>query len=540
MSVTTITDKIICPCGSSIKNASTNIKQHQQSAKHQNYIKNLYVGVLPTFVTEIITEKENVADNKEMVTPTTKSANAIRVASYRAKQKAKLGDDAYKEKMRTDRKGTRIATKAKADIKVIEEGGVVSEPSKKQTKEDVALYVGNLLSDLDTQKVYNKPAVVQLVKKKIERFDTKQGAITNCDQLVAYLDKSNLVSDRYGQIKPKTIRIYLKNINLVHRAMTGKEFDCSDFEWTRDIAKVEETINTMPKERKGKDGVTETQETTKRQRFTALKSILERLDGFTKEAKAYKKLQDTSQGIISQTGGENKLSTREKTNWMNWDDIVDYDDEEWDDEDRLIHGLYTLIPPRRLEYGLLKLAKKKGIEEAQKMDTKFNYIVTDKKSNTPSYIVLNRYKTDYKYHQYTINLSAKNAPLFNYAKLKYLIKEMMDNTKEVMKNNEPFFVNRDGGMYVNETNDTTSFGQRINSVFNATGKKISCNIMRHSFVTDFLGDKTFNSLNNNTLKTVSQSLGHSAEMFQYYRRVDTNLTTGEARVKQFLKDEKAK
>ena len=301
MSVTTETDKIICQCGSIITNKTANIKQHQQSGKHQLYNKNTFV-----------TEKENVADNKEMEpTSPIKSANAIRVAAYRAKQKAKLGDDTYKEKMRTERKATRIATKAKADIKVVEEGGIVSEPSKQQTKEDVALYVGNLLSDLDTQKVYNKPAVVQLVKKKIERFDTKQGAITNRAQLVAYLDKSSLVSDRYGQIKAKSLNDYLKNINLVHKAMfKGKELDYSDFEWTRDIAKVEETINTMPKERKSKDGVTETLQTTKTKRFTSFKSILERLDGYTEEAKAYKKLQDASQGIVSQTGGENKLSTR--------------------------------------------------------------------------------------------------------------------------------------------------------------------------------------------------------------------------------------
>ena len=49
MSVPTKTDKIICPCGSSIKNASANIRQHQQSAKHQLYNKNKNV-------TEEITE----------------------------------------------------------------------------------------------------------------------------------------------------------------------------------------------------------------------------------------------------------------------------------------------------------------------------------------------------------------------------------------------------------------------------------------------------------------------------------------------------
>ncbi len=134
--------------------------------------------------------------------------------------------------------------------------------------------------------------------------------------------------------------------------MTGEEFDCSDFEWTRDIQKkVEKTINTIPRERKQRSGKTETEQATK-----------------TKDL-------HRSQGIIKQTRGENKLSESEKANWMDWN----YDDENRDDEDRLIHGLYTLIPTRRLEYGLLCLARRKTLQKAQQMDKKFNYIVTDKK-----------------------------------------------------------------------------------------------------------------------------------------------------------------
>ena len=57
MNVIQQNEKIMCQCGSHIKNAPANIKQHQQSGKHKKYIENLYVGVLPTFEEkEIITE----------------------------------------------------------------------------------------------------------------------------------------------------------------------------------------------------------------------------------------------------------------------------------------------------------------------------------------------------------------------------------------------------------------------------------------------------------------------------------------------------
>ena len=52
MSNTIKTEKITCMCGSHIKNAPVNIKQHQETDKHKKYIKNLYVGVLPNFGTE--------------------------------------------------------------------------------------------------------------------------------------------------------------------------------------------------------------------------------------------------------------------------------------------------------------------------------------------------------------------------------------------------------------------------------------------------------------------------------------------------------
>ena len=511
---------ITCQCGSSIKNEPANIRQHQKTLKHIKYI-----------------EKENIVENKDnlgmnemnkddkIALP---SANALRVRNFRAKQKANLGEEKYKELMRLDKQKQRLDKKAKDDVKAVEEGKPLkaTKSEKKQTKEQVAQYVSNLLSDLDTTKVYNKPAVVQMVKQKLKKFDTTQGAKINCEQLIQNLDKSSLVNSKYGEIKEKSLRDYLANIKLVYTYMTGgDEMDCSDFNWARDIPRVYKAIQEMPNTRFKKNGKDETSQQTKTKRLTAFKSILERLDGFHNEAKEYKKLQDESQKLVDAERGQNKLTERESQNWMEWNDIVKYDDKTWTDEDRLLHALYTCLPPRRLEYGLLLHARHKSLPETQKMDTNFNYLVTNKNDN-PTYIVLNKYKTDYKYGQYIINLNDPNQlPLFNYKKLSGYAKALLTNEKIIHK--DPIFPNTKGELYLN-----SSFGRRINYVFRNTGKNISVDILRHSFITSFLGRSSFSTLSDNTLQEVASALGHSAGMLLSYRKLSP-----EKRIEAFLSSE---
>ena len=73
------------------------------------------------------------------------------------------------------------------------------------------------------------------------------------------------------------------------------------------------------------------------------------------------------------------------------------------------------------------------------MDTNFNYIVTNQNDN-PTYMILNKYKTDYKYGQYIVNFKDSNKlPLFNYSKISDLAKRLI--TVEKMVHKDPFFVN---------------------------------------------------------------------------------------------------
>ena len=93
---------------------------------------------------------------------------------------------------------------------------------------------------------------------------------------------------------------------------------------------------------------------------------------------------------------------------------------------------------------------------------------------------------------------------------------------------DPFFVNTTGVMYINSNNDS-SFGRRVNEVFKNTGKKISVDILRHSFITNFLGKSSFSKLSDNTLQMVASNLGHSSAMLMTYRKLEP-----EKRIEEFL------
>ena len=272
MSVINKTTNYICECGSHIKNFSVNISQHEKTLKHKKYLENKNSKPEEIKITENkITEIKNLPDNKEMEEKKSSvkelTSNALRVRAYRQRKKEEIGEEKYKEFMRVQKANTRLAKKVKVDKKTIEEGKLV-QPSKKETKEAITAYVAELLKDLDTKKVYDKPAVKQLVQQKIKKYDTTLGAKTNCSQLIDNLDRTNLVNpSKYGDIKKKSLEDYLANIKLVYKYMFGgKEFDCSDFNWTRNVDEVSKAIEKVPNTRTGKDETT-SQTKTKRYRI---------------------------------------------------------------------------------------------------------------------------------------------------------------------------------------------------------------------------------------------------------------------------------
>ena len=134
----------------------------------------------------------------------------------------------------------------------------------------------------------------------------------------------------------------------------------------------------------------------------------------------------------------------------------------------MILSLYTLINPRRnKDYSLMKIASNTD-------DDNYNYLMIDKK-NTMKFI-LNKYKTDKKYHSVEIDVPDDLKEVIQlYLKYHPLKAELKKKDYDI-----PFLVDEQGKGLKNSTEIT----KILNKIF---GKKISSSMLRNIFLTDKYG-----------------------------------------------------
>jgi len=135
----------------------------------------------------------------------------------------------------------------------------------------------------------------------------------------------------------------------------------------------------------------------------------------------------------------------------------------------MILSLYTLINPRRnKDYSLMKIASNTD-------DDNYNYLMIDKK-NTMKFL-LNKYKTDKKYHSVEIEVPDDLKEVIQlYLKYHPLKAELKKKDYDI-----PFLVDEQGKGLKNSTEIT----KILNKIF---GKKISSSMLRNIFLTDKYGD----------------------------------------------------
>lgn len=379
---------------------------------------------------------------------------------------------------------------------VIESKPVKSSSSKDEDEEEIKENKNNL----------PRPEIKKQALKLKEDYDDEIRNISNSKKLVDKLYQINSFSIIPGkeqkQIKKSTLTNYLKRINTLYMKI-DTEYEFFDFKWLDDYTKIEKFIYSNFT-------------SSTNNYFIAIYSILGRLGNrYEKTAEKYRDLMTQSNIEQGEKRGENLLNEKEKSNWVDWTNLKNYNDESWTDEAKLLHALYTDIPPRRnLDYALLKLARKKSVPEAMKLSKDFNYIVTNKKGNNPIAIILNRYKTADKYGTYVINLIEPDSlPYFKYSRIKKITKLLIEN--EDMKNGDFIFSNSKGESYGKD------FGKNfINNIFKNTGKNISVNVLRHSFITYLLSKINLSTISDNTLKKISLALGHTPAMLLSYRKIN--------------------
>jgi len=253
-------------------------------------------------------------------------------------------------------------------------------------------------------------------------------------------------------------------------------------------------------------------------KFRSIYSFLKRLDvGYASDdlridrvkelAAMYEREQRAMNEKNTEARGENLLSGTQIKNYVAWEDILAYRGENWSSNDKLLYAFLTLMPPRRMEYALLKVVKMSP-EKAMRADRNFNYVVLNERGS-PVLIIYNRYKTGKTYGQYLVNLVRKDEVPFMRQKLKVELSRYLESVRPI-ENGMLLFGRADGKVDGN-------FSQRIMKLFEGTGKNVGGNVLRHSFITWFLQNKP--NVSDNELKEVALAMGHSLEMFRSYRKI---------------------
>jgi hypothetical protein len=356
------------------------------------------------------------------------------------------------------------------------------------------------------------PEAKKIIQAKVKQVQVLKNAELDKEQLIDSLDRRNMKYPGGELIERKTLTKYLNNIGRIYDRMPDnkkkKAFLISlDFDWIKNSVKqvidfIENDLNAMAG--------------TKRNTFNAFSSFLSRLPGYDTLAKLFQHMLIKWTKVVSEKQGENKLSDREKPNYMTWSDILKFTDPHWNEEAKLLYKLYTAMPPRRNEdYSHMKYVKGKSLGAVQEMDKQYNYMVVNDHKK-PIALVFNFYKTRKVYHQQTIDLQrkvqGKHKKYFRFNEIITAINNMVKTSKPTITSGELVFPSARGGV-------VAQFGASwVNLVFKKTGKVIGVDILRHSFITDFL-DKNPRA-SNNEIKIFSDSMSNSIEMFRGYRKLD--------------------
>jgi len=206
---------------------------------------------------------------------------------------------------------------------------------------------------------------------------------------------------------------------------------------------------------------------------------------------------------IQSKRGNNELDDKDegKIIDLNREVIISNIEKLKDIEDRLIYGLYTIQPSRRLEYRNMKLTRETDIKKLNDI----NYIIIS--SLEPYKFVFNDYKTYKIYRKQIIKIDEDLKKIIN----KYI------SINELKEGDYLFSLNRNK----KEIYDEGGFSKKISNIFNKVyGKPISIRFLRMSWSIYINNNK---QLNFNEKEALIKNMGHSfVESQKYFKKIDIN------------------
>ena len=355
--------------------------------------------------------------------------------------------------------------------------------------------LNKVLDDLKTfintkATVRDLPKIKETVSKVPEEIQ-KIEKVKDCDDLKDKISERQKAMTEIEQkstskgltpVQPGTIKKYLDDVNILYKQYIGHKeskskkadwlLDCTDLDWTRDTKKVLDFITTNP----------DYSINTKSSRCVALASILKNIDGYEKEKIIYSEMGTKLKVINTAQRADGTLTESQQEKYLDWEVMEDKINEykgKLTPKEKAIIAIYTKRTPRRLQdYSLMKLffkTKSTTLEDIEDLDHNFNHVIIDS-NGKPVQFVFNEYKTSKDYKQQVFDIVSDKLQ----GALKAYIKE-----QKLTENGQDLFY-RD--------NSKKPYGSDFSSVVSklfekVTGKGMSVNILRHSFITYFLSKR---------------------------------------------------
>lgn len=428
---------------------------------------------------------------------------AERQRRYREKQRSK-DPEGFKERTASYKRDLR---RRKAAAKSTEP----KEPDRRSTRErperlerqEPPEPTRSRPSGESRRKQKQKPHEVQIVMRPATPPPPPKGSVEpakihDCDDLEQKIRERR---DRIREFDPtaraptdRTIRASFNRVKLLYRQMFGRNFACNDWDWTRDTKRVLDFISNNER------WTTEASRNTHR---AALASILRNMVSFEETARIYGHETTQANKIIEKEVGENNLRGSARANYLNWEDLArKVMRVPPGTVDSALTAMYTFAPPRRLaDYCAMRLVVGVTADHLKTLDPAGNYLSVDRHM-TPGDFCFNVYKTSAAFGQQIIAVHPHVAPLLK----QYLVRESL----------------RDGDLLFPDYRGRphTNFSRFVAQTFERwTGKPMSVDLLRHSFVTYALDKRP--TLNER--KQLAWEMAHSQAVQATYEVLDPHL-----------------
>ena len=318
----------------------------------------------------------------------------------------------------------------------------------------------------------NKPVNVE-IKQPPEPEQAPRVLDRDCTQ-----EKLEAQHNMNSRASVKTLAKYNKQLKSLFKKMyPDLQWEC-DYTFLKETKKVMDFIDKNYKN-----------QSSKLTMYKNILGILSREAGYNTYYKKYSDKHKSEKNTLQAVVDENKLNAREERNYISWTDImkIGFTDNK---KNNVVYGLYTLLPPRRLEYGTLTLT------DSKKPDKSRNWLTINKRG--VSYIILNKYKTADSYGQYKISL-------YQNKELKGIINDYVK--EKGLKSGDTLFSAAE--------QEPGNFGRLIKKVFTIGNRSPGVNLLRHSYISH---------MNNQRLsiaqkKELADKMGHSVSVQGEYVRL---------------------